>query len=346
MNKSPAIKILAAIIIVCIIGSYRQHTRHVEPAFYYWKSQFQLSGFERLRLDSLQVSTLYVKLFDVVWDELAQRASPVAKLVVRDTGFLKNINIIPTVFITNEVFYKLDSTAIRVLARNITSLIKKYQQLYRLTTFKEVQMDCDWTTTTRRKYFYFLEEIKREYSEPELSATIRLHQVKYTGSAGIPPVQKGLLMCYNMGTLQQSDAVNSIISVKEFQQYAGAIDTYPLPLDIGLPLFDWYVLFRDNKYAGLFMSIKPSLLSRFRQTDKNLFEVIEDTLVDGRRLKVGDRLRYENSNIETVQAVASLLNKKLKASRLRVVLYHCDSVTLSKYPSHELESIYRSMQHY
>lgn len=339
-------KLFLAVVFTITLCCCKQRSRQVEKALYYWKSNFNLTSFEKERLDSLHVQAFYIKFFDVAWDAVIQQALPVAKISIRDTAYLRSKKIIPTVFITNETFYRLDSARIKTLAQNMASLIKKYKDLYQLKGFDEVQMDCDWTATTKNKYFYFLTQMDTLHTAPVLSATIRLHQVKYTASSGIPPIHKGLLMCYNMGNLQDTKSQNSIIHPDEFKKYQSFINTYPLPLDVGLPLFDWYVLFRNDKYSGLFLSITPAVLSTFKKNSAFQFEVLKDTLIEGRLLKAGDLLRYENSDIKNVQKVAKHLNKTLTEKSLRVVLYHCDSVILSKYSLHDLESLYSGMRSY
>ncbi|MCH5716362.1 hypothetical protein [Niabella hibiscisoli] len=326
--------------------SCKQNSRNIEPAAYYWKSQFNPGEFEKKRLDSLQVQTLYIKLFDIAWNSATIQALPVAKLFTRDTAYLRSKKIIPTVFITNEVFYKLDSTGVKSLAGNTGSLIQKYVSLYSLHHVPEVQIDCDWTKSTRDKYFYFLNEIKALSIAPLLSATIRLHQVKYTSSSGVPPVDKGLLMCYNMGNLQKEKTANSIIDPEEFGKYQSSIETYPLPLDIGLPLFDWYVLFRDHQYAGLFSSIPIEILNTFEKENKQVFKVMRDTIVNERSLKAGDLLRYENSPVGAINNMVDQLNKTLTTKNLHVALYHCDSTILSKYLLHDLENFYSGLRRY
>lgn len=53
-------------------------------------------------------------------------------------------------------------------------------------------------------------------------------------------------------------------------------------------------------------------------------------------------LRSEESYISTIIAAAKELNLHFKNTHLRVSLYHLDSVTLKKYTTHDLESIYNS----
>ena len=65
-----------------------------------------------------------------------------------------------------------------------------------------------------------------------LSATIRLHQLKFIGESGIPPVDKGLLMCYNMGDLHRLRISNSILETAELKKYIKQLSVYPLKLDV------------------------------------------------------------------------------------------------------------------
>ncbi|MFT4094648.1 MAG: hypothetical protein QM640_13540 [Niabella sp.] len=314
------------------------------PAVYYWKSNFRPTAFEKKRLDSLQVQVLYIKFFDVARDAFEKKVLPVAKITMTDTAYLHSKKIVPTIFITNEIFYKTDSAQIEKLAVNITSLLNKYLLLYRIKNTDEIQIDCDWTNTTKNSYFRLLRLIRKNNKGKAISVTIRLHQLKYTTSSGIPPADKGLLMCYNMGTLQDMKAKNSIIDPREFSKYSKSINNYPLKLDAGLPLFSWYVLFRNNTYAGLFSDLPDPFLKTLRPVAAGSFEVIQDTLLNGRPLKTGDLLRYENSEYPSILDVEKQLAARLTSQTLRVVLYHCDSVILNKYSLHDLENLYGSLR--
>ena len=86
--------------------------------------------------------------------------------------------------------------------------------------FKELQIDCDWTESTRDKYFHLLSTLRNELERNKqiISATIRLHQVKYAAITGIPPVHRGMLMYYNMGKINATDN-NSVYDKKIAEKY-------------------------------------------------------------------------------------------------------------------------------
>jgi len=318
--------------------------RKVDRAFYYWKSVFHLSATEVKKLDQLQVHTLYVKYFDVEWDPSAQAPVPVAPLR-NSTGQLPpSIRVIPVIFITNACLEKLDTSGIRSLAEKMNQLLQSLHQQIFHSAYGEIQLDCDWTPKTRDVYFSLIQAF-RKVTGARLSATIRLHQVKYISSAGIPPVDRGLLMCYNMGNLRNASTRNSIIDATEFKKYTSRLGDYPLPLDLALPLFSWKVLFRQNEYKGLLRELPDSVLRHsFLQLEENRYRVLKDTLLAGYSFFEDDIIRVEESRYETIMSVAAELNARLKNSTPRLSLYHWDSLLLSKYPDHELEAIYNSLR--
>ena len=338
-------KLMICIALIFIFSCKEKHEpRQIEPAFYYWKSVLHVSSFEKQKLDSLKVKTIYVKFFDVNWDEAGHKPVPVAKLQASGEQLHGGISIIPTIFITNACIQKIDSSQTKMLAEKIMQLLKTMIAETGFDPIPEVQVDCDWTASTRENYFDILRHLKSLKPNAKLSATIRLHQVKYRNKTGVPPVDRGLLMCYNMGNLKDPATKNSIIETAELKKYIGRLSDYPLELDLAFPLFDWKVLYRHNRYSGLFQDLPASFFNySFASKTGNRYLVTKDTLLRGYDLRKGDMIRDEQSDIREVLAAAAEVSKHIRNTRLRVSLYHMDSVILSKYATHELESIYNSL---
>lgn len=340
-----ALFILALLFISLFSCTPKREERKIERSFYYWKTIFKLNGFEKGRLDSLQVKTIYVKFFDVGWDEAGKKPVPVAKLQSTNYKLPDSIQVIPTVFITNECIKKIDTAQVQLLADNIYLLIHEIITANSFNSIAEIQIDCDWTASTKENYFNLLKKIKTLWNNIPISATIRLHQIKFIGKTGVPPVDKGLLMCYNMGNLKNPATKNSIIETEELKKYVGNLSTYPLALDVALPLFNWKVLFRSNVYTGLIENLPTEVMNNsFCIKKENTFEILRDTFLLGHHLKKGDVLRDEQSDYKEVVFAAGEINKQLKNTQPSVSLYHLDSVILNKYTLHELESIYNSMR--
>ncbi len=318
--------------------------REIDRSFYYWKSVLNISGYEQQKLDSLKVKTLYIKFFDVDWDEEKKQPKPIAKLQVDNYQLPDNLKIIPTVFITNNCIQKTESSQINILAANIKKLLTEITANNAIKKIVEIQFDCDWTASTREKYFALLNHFKTLKPTTKLSATIRLHQIKFVAKSGIPPVDRGLLMCYNMGNLKDPSTKNSVLENQELFKYIGGLSNYPLQLDVALPIFDWKVLYRNDAFEGLIQNLPASVFNNsFSTKTNNRWQILTDTLLGGYDLRRGDIIRDEQSDYNEILLAAEAVNIQLRNTNLRVSLYHLDSVLLSKYSIHELETIYNSM---
>lgn len=324
----------------------------VTRGFYYWKSTMHFTASEMHALDTLQVKKLYLKFFDVAWDPVAQNALPLAKVQVTGPAsrWLSDhaIAIIPTVFITNECMQRIAPDKLTDLANNLHALLQSMaQQLPATLQIPEIQLDCDWTATSQQNYFALLKALQQLpfFQQKQVSATIRLYQCKYKEKTGIPPVGRGLLMCYNMGNLKNPDTHNSILEADELDKYIANLQHYPLPLDVAFPLFDWKVLYRDNAWKGLIQGLPDSALQRpgIAQQAGNRFTMMTDTTLQGYSLKKGDMIRQEDATFAEVIRSARLLRSKLVTPQVTVALYHLDSITLHKYSTNELETMFSSM---
>ncbi len=337
--------LIAFVLLLAGCSGRQEHGRKINRSFYYWKSVFKISKAEALLLDSLNVNTLYVKFFDVDWNESMQQPVPLAKLRhSQPNGYSSHLMVIPVVFITNECIKKIDSAQVEMLATKIVKLTGEIYADNKFDTSKRsLQIDCDWTASTRDKYFLLLQTIKAVGHFP-ISVTIRLHQVKYRSKSGIPPADRGLLMCYNIGNLKNPSTNNSILEAKELGKYIANLNNYPLKLDVALPLFQWMILFRNKQYKGLIEGLPDSSLTNtFAHTNGNRYQLLKDTLLMGYDLKLGDELRMEVSSYNEIMKTTGALGKKLNTDSLSVSLFHFDSLVLSKYSFNEIQSIYSSL---
>lgn len=316
----------------------------ITPAFYHWKTTFKLGDPEKDLLQQWNVKKLYVKYFDVDWDEESQQPLPVAMLRVQDHAFFKQVEIVPTVFITNLCIARINSSQCLMLAMQILQLIQKLDAQQEGRSVKEIQIDCDWTELTRARYFSILEELQKLDTIHTFSVTLRLHQVKYASVTGIPPVKRAMLMCYNMGNLKNIETRNSIIDPAEFSKYIGRLEAYPLSLDVALPLFSWHVLSRRGKYAGLLREFDSGKLGLAAQKKDNRFTLLKDTSLAQFDFLKGDELRFEESSYADIMKVTQLLQPRLGGNARTVALYHLDPLILNKYPSNEIENIFRSLR--
>lgn len=323
--------------LLILSGCAQKKKIEVQRSFYYWKSIFTLSHTEQSTLDSLSIRKLYIKFFDVDWNKIANAPVPQAQIQFK-TQLSTAISIIPVVFITNETLLNSAEERIDTLGKQIANLVQNISENNALQIYPEVQIDCDWTAKTKEKYFWLLKTIRQQpfLANKELSASIRLHQLKFIRETGIPPVDKGLVMCYNMGNLGDPQVSNSILDVAELRKYIGGLKKYPLKLDVALPVFDWYVWFRKSRFKGLIQT--GNLDERFSKSAKTIFE--KDSTVKGYSFEKGDWLRYEDCSIAHLKQAAKLIRERLQNDSITVILYHLDDHNLSKYSKHEMEDLF------
>ncbi|MRG47342.1 hypothetical protein GFS24_19640 [Chitinophaga sp. SYP-B3965] len=322
-----------ALMLLCMACS--TSPREITPAFYFWKQRYQGET-------TPLAKKLYVKMFDVTWDATKHTAHPVAILDQR-APFPDSMEIVPVVFLMNEIWQEKKEDTL-LMAQRVCSLL---EQLCKNTKVKEVQLDCDWTRNSKAAYFGFLRNVRQQafMANKQLSVTIRMHQVKYTRTNGIPPADKGLLMCYNMGDLRKFGDHNSILNMEELKAYTedDQIRHYPLSLDLALPLFEWSVLFRNKLYAGLLRNIGSTQLENttlFEPQGKQLYTSLQDTTLNGYMIRRGDVIRFETCSPDLLKKAARYLSRQRQAYNPTVIFYHLDSLILRKYNHHELETIY------
>lgn len=310
-------------------------------AFYHWRTAFSLSDAEQLLLDSLGVDRLYVKFFDVDW-EPGEGAVPLAAVQL-DTQGLHGRQLIPTVFLTNRTLTQIAPDSIPLLASN---MVRKIDALWDLpaASLREIQIDCDWTASSRLTYFALLEALDSLYQgrEVQLSATIRLHQLRYPERTGLPPVDKGVLMFYNMGDLQDWSEPNSILNLEKAAAYLPDDLQYPMPLDLALPLFRWAVLYRDQRMIKLINEPDLSQLQQsghYQLIGPGRYQVTHSTYLDGYYLYQGDQLRIESIDADQLRAAWQLVHRQIPAAAESLIFYHLDSAVVARYPAAALNGI-------
>ncbi len=336
--------------IVCILFlascNQKNKVEQVERAFYYWKSDRSLDGESVKEINELNVRKIYYKLFEIDYSETMGNY-PFAKNIPDTYSFeaLDSITIVPTIFIKNGIFQFNDEKSLDKLADNIVYLIDRYhvEQGKPIFEYNEIQVDCDWTKSTKDKYFYLLKKIK-ELSHKQISCTLRLYPYKYPEIMGIPPVDKVSLMCYNLIKPLSEKDKNSILDINELKKYLDKKRSYPKHLDVVLPVFYWTQLFQNNHFEEL-LEVSSEDVKGFTKPIKPLwYEVTKDTsLRYDTYFKVGDQIKCEEVSTTTLNEAIALIKKNVVLDKNTTIsLFHLDSKTFNKYNNEEISGFYSS----
>lgn len=347
-----ALRILLGVFIIFLLSQCYE-TLNLENrnfGIYYWKSdEYQITEEETQQLDSLMIDKIYVKYFEVDKDSF-MGVIPVSK---SNTHFwnLENVigfkpEIIPVVFIKNEVFKDMKSYEIDSLASNIVFLTTQmfnrnvYEDSY--LPLYEIQIDCDWTLSSKEKYFRLLKKIKA-LSNKKVSCTLRLYPYKYAKKMGIPPVDRATLMCYNLVNPLDYPQKNSILDIELLKEYLNTKNNYSIPLDVALPIFEWSLWYRNNHFEGLINTTIHSNTENLRYIKPMWYEVINDFEVNNYLIRKGDQLKIERVDAETLQKAMKLLNQhKIIQDNSIITLFHLDAQLLQNYSYETLLSIYNN----
>ncbi|PJJ80186.1 hypothetical protein CLV57_3333 [Mucilaginibacter auburnensis] len=314
--------------------------RKVNTSFYYWKTRFTNNATQANYLSALKTRTLYVRIMDIDIDEESGKPVPVSPIVFNEP-VPDTLQAIPVVFIVNRVFYNITQPQLNELAVKITAFVKAKLKQAGKSSFDQIQIDCDWTINTRDNYFYLLNQLNAQpaLKNKLISATLRLHQLKNRQRNGVPPVQRVMLMCYNMGNLRKYGNQNSILDVNELKKYAASnLADYPLPLDVGFPLFNWAVVFRNKQYAGLSKKLVLNDLkdgNHFIFIEKNQYRARMDIPQYG--ILKNDEVRWEDTELGELEKLALHLSPLIKNDTLNLIYFHLDENVIKSYKPQQLQ---------
>lgn len=344
--KSAIIVCLALVFMACNSSA----PKPLEPAFFCWETTLKINDAEQQLIDSLACKYLYVKILDIGKNAESGAIEPYALTEIPDTLDLARFKIIPTVFITNEVFQNISSTQIDWLTDKIAATVQ------RIGKTEALLFDCDWSATTQQAFFQFLKKMREKGSKnTKIDATIRLHQYKFPQKTGVPPVDRGMLMFYNTGDVDEESDHNSIFHPEDALKYLnGAPENYPLPLDLALPLFSWGLVFREGELWKIIPGPLP--LSALRSSEKwvenpitepfmaQLWELNAGTFLGGHYLRPDDHLRVSTSSPEQLFTLAKLAQKLDLADDARLAFFHLNVARPEHFSAQLLDSICKTVR--
>lgn len=312
-NKIFLALIAVTFIIACSNNKSLPQKMGERNSIYYWRTTFGIDSLEAAFIKKHKIERLYLRMFDVALErDFLNGTSEIVPIAT--TQFASRpptcLEIVPVVYITIEAL----RTMCGIEAEYATLIVDR---LLAMATYnkcgeiREIQLDCDWTTSTRESYHLLCKFVKSELAHKgiELSATIRLHQLNETP----PPVHRGVLMLYNTGVLKDSETTNSILHIDDVEPYMKNM-CYPIPLDYVYPLFGWGVKFRDNQFVSIVAS-------------------------DSMAIAGNEHIRYERVAADDIIEVKALVEKNLGKPVNGNILYHLDYSQLKNYTDDEISEI-------
>ncbi|WP_201522747.1 hypothetical protein [Aliarcobacter butzleri] len=289
--------ILVFVLILLITLSFFSKTIKNENStisFYSWENSFDIKATNE---------KLYIKVLDIAFSTKLEPIKTNLKTIPKD--------FVPVIYITNETMKNVDYSLIN---NEILLILKDLN-------FDEVQIDCDWSDSSQSNYFNLLSDLKEKLNK-KISATIRLHQIKYYMRTGVPPIDYGVLMYYNMSSIGDFDTKNSILDNEIAKKYHYNFDTYPLKLKLALPLYSQAIQFRQNKALSIFEGVeKKDFDSNFQEISQNKFKVLNSFYFKGRYVYKNDIFRFEDVNEKELKIALDDF-KNLTKNRFNEIIFY------------------------
>ena len=311
MVRADALNLVLVLLAFCCWSCSSGSSENPTLTFYHWETNLSPSPTTRHLLDSFACDRLYVKAFDLDWANGEPRQS--ARLEFGDTTGLPQL--VPIIFITNSVVRNTPEGGEQELARRI---VAELDDLFP-NGYAELQLDCDWTAGTRVRYFGLLKAVKTLRPTVMLTCTVRLHQYRDRQEQGIPPVDRGTLMAYNTGDLDDWATENSIYDSTIVKAYVANQPEYPLDLDLAVAVYDWAAVYRRGQLAYLYNEPEVEALEDTTKfglapsLDSPRYYVKQSTYLGGTYLYAGDEIRWEVVPPSSVQRQQELLQRYVKS---------------------------------
>ena len=353
----------------------------VVRSFCYWKTNLSLDEKSDSLAKNIQLKHFYVRYFDVDYNPYRKLPLPLSSINYINFG-QTNEKFTPSVFITNDVVLKCSKVQLDTLANQIFNRVSRISENYftqsatryadyiaskdyenqkgetkiRINTepiiaakklelqnnISDVLIDCDWSEKSKDNYFYLLKQIKSKFPTYKIEATIRLWQYKYFEKSGIPPVDSGLLMCYNMTDPESRTTENSIGTNEDLEKYI-VHDNYKLKLNIALPLYSWSLLFRGEKFIGILSNeINFSKNTEvFKKSGENTFLVQDDIRLGSVYVRNGDEIRIEKISDSEIKKMIATLTDKIKIdNNTRVSFFSFDKKYIHDYGTQNISNYF------
>ena len=325
-------------------------TTLIEPirAFYFWENtRKDLTKFEKETIKDLKVKKIYLKFFEIEKDRLIG-IIPTAKSELHMNLKNSDVEVIPTIYVRNEVFKNVSKIELQKLAKNLNKLVvKRFKKNIKSggNLFNEIQIDCDWTESTHENYFQFLNYLK-ELTEKQISATLRLYAYKFPNKMGVLPVDRAMLMCYNLIQPMEAGNRNSILDINELKKYLVGAKKYPLPLDVALPIYSSIQLYTQNKMSGIFYDENRAFVKSLKRINGLWYTLQKDTTIHNMYLRKGDKLKYELITKNEIQNAIKIIQSNVSLTgKTTIAFYHLSETEIKNYSYEELDNCYSLFIH-
>jgi len=305
------------IIVIFFLASCSSTIEETSVSVYWWKNNVEITD-EMLQFKkSNNIQKVYCKVADFRFNKSRKK---IDIPLIHDKLSLGKKDFIPVLYIENDVFKHFTEDYIFKMFLETIDRLKHKNIISKLT---HIQIDCDWTLRTRDRYFQFLNKLKS--SCEVVGVTLRLHQVKYYKTTGVPDIDYGVLMIYNLSSVADFEVENSIydydLALSYLKDY---LHVYPLKIKAALPAFSWAAHFHHKRLVNIlnFVTYKELLENEnLTQLNKNRFISTKAHFINAIPITKHDIIRYEEPDIESLKQLLNFLKHEVNQDKLELIIF-------------------------
>jgi hypothetical protein len=152
-----------------------------------------------------------------------------------------------------------------------------------------------------------------------------------------------------MQTANDFSVTNSIATIEELKKYITE-KSYPVSLDIALPVFSWAVLFRNEKSVGLIGNADRNEYENnvidYRKIADNQYVLLTEKVIGNFFARKGDVIRMESVDITELVEMAEFLHDNIKTDEdTRITFFSWNKKYLNNYEPYEIHRIESVFSH-
>ena len=314
------------IIVILLLASCSSSVKETSVSVYWWKNKVEITD-EMLQFKQANnIHKVYCKVADFRYNQLH---NTIDIPLIHEKLSLEKQNVSPVLYIENDVFKHFSEDYVFT---RFKETIDKLMQRNIISDLTHIQIDCDWTLSTKDRYFQFLNKLKSSFEI--VGVTLRLHQVKYYKTTGVPDIDYGVLMIYNLSSVADFEVENSIYNYDLALSYLkGYLHNYPMEVKAALPAFAWAAHFHHERLVNILNFITYEELVK----NENLTQLTDYRFVSKKAhfinaipISKHDIIRYEEPNIESLKLLLGFLKQEVNQEKLEVIFFSLNAPFLIK----------------
>jgi hypothetical protein len=127
----------------------------------------------------------------------------------------------------------------------------------------------------------------------------------------------------------------------ELESYLNGSLKYPLHLDVALPIYSWAQVYHNEQFSAVLYTDTKQIKTILKEEKPLWYNVTRDTVINTTYLRVGDKIKYEETDAEKIKSAIQNLKKHIDFdNNTTVALFHLDKNQINNFTHEELSDFY------